>query len=405
MFQTLLCFLLIAALYSLAYSSSEGEIRSKYTQSVNEEEHEGYDRQPEPLPVYSEAAGAEYLEVDSHKYRVQFMGDIPVSTSSEYRGHQFSDITYGDIGSPADLPPGSYFKTRVTFSVVGHDWSHQGRYTIDIWLFPNGLPGKHYQSKILAVPHNLLKIDDHEPPTAGPCHISTIRPEEIKVYSFASILSLEAPFSKTHKTIAKKFFLTSQPKQILELGSFHDWRTFTDQFNQVTLRLTTSQETLLKQDNAVTSEYGHQYSFSVPRSHFDTNYNPKGEAKLGNHSPIQTPGIQFNDIIIRLEIHVVRGKIAARVKSIFSYRSLKASLEKATSETVVTASGSQRERITKSMRGISSRALYEFLANHDISVYWIDPEHQQHKIARFGKWAGKLEVYGEHTETFYHSGN
>ncbi|MTI11975.1 hypothetical protein E1189_02735, partial [Sansalvadorimonas verongulae] len=132
MFQTVLFFLLIAALCSFAYSSSEGKFKKKYTRLVDEEE---YDGQPESPPVYSEAAGVEYLEVDSHKYRIQFMGDISVSTSSEYLGHQYSEITYGDIDSPANYPPGSYFKTRATFSAVKHDWSHGGRYSIDIWFF------------------------------------------------------------------------------------------------------------------------------------------------------------------------------------------------------------------------------------------------------------------------------
>ncbi|WP_230460446.1 hypothetical protein, partial [Sansalvadorimonas verongulae] len=61
MFQTLLFFLLITALCSFAYSSSEGKFKKKYTRLVSEE-YEGCDGQPEPPPVYSEAAGAEYLE-------------------------------------------------------------------------------------------------------------------------------------------------------------------------------------------------------------------------------------------------------------------------------------------------------------------------------------------------------
>ncbi|WP_230460086.1 hypothetical protein, partial [Sansalvadorimonas verongulae] len=68
-------------------------------------------------------------------------------------------------------------------------------------------------------------------------------------------------------------------------------------------------------------------------------------------------------------------------------------------------SSSQRERITKSMQGICPKAFRDYLADHDITIYWIDPEHQRHKIAHFAKWTGKLEAYGEHTDTLYHSGS
>ncbi|WP_196221478.1 hypothetical protein, partial [Sansalvadorimonas verongulae] len=396
----ILFFSLIAALCSFAYGSSEGKFKKKYTRLVDDEEE--YNGQPEPPPVYSDAAGTEYLEVGQQKYRVQHVGDISVSTSSEYQGHQYSEITYEDFRSPTGYPPGSYFKTRVAFSVVKHDWSNGGRYSIDIWFFPNGLQDERYQGKILAVPHNLLKVDDQDSSTDATFHISTMRLEEAKVYSFASTLSLESPIKQ--KTVAKKFVLRSQPDQILEFGLSRDWGKFTDQLNQVTLRLTTSQETLLTQNNTTTSEHGHHYSFSIPRSRFDTGYDPKGKRKLGNASSIPTPKLQFNDIVIGLFIHVEEGKVAAKLDTISSYDNLRTFLEDTTSETVVPASGEQKKRIASAMTGICSKALRDYLADHSVTVYWIDPEHQQHKIAYFSNWTGKLEVDKRHPDTFYHSG-
>ncbi|WP_230460445.1 hypothetical protein, partial [Sansalvadorimonas verongulae] len=197
-----------------------------------------------------------------------------------------------------------------------------------------GLQSERYKGKILAVPHNVLKVDDQGGSKAAPFRVSTLRAKKVRESNFNVTLSLEPPFSTKRKPVARNSRLTSQPEEILEFGPSHKLRKFTDQLNQVTLRVSVSQGALLTQDDAVTDDHGYSYSFSIPRSRFDSGYTPKGEEKLGGSSSIASPTIQFKDTVIGFSIHVVGGRIAAKLETLHTYSALKATFEDATSTTV-----------------------------------------------------------------------